>query len=313
MDSISRRYTWVFFLILILIMVTAYLLSVFARPQAKPKLTPGAGAESSYVTVRDTKGNVILQTGLPVSPKDEYINEKNIEYEIVRVNGRNATARIKGNTKTSSKYQPVRPTLLSSAAVPAQAAPINTHVVIYHSHSDESFGYTSGITSKPGNGDIYQVGTALAGSLEKSGISVTHSFNAHEPHDANAYYRSRRTAVQLLKEQPDAAFDIHRDSAPTQAYFTTVNGINAARVMIVVGASNPNETTNLDFARRVKDKGDSLYPGMMRGIFIGHGDYNQDLYPTALLFEIGTESMSVDLAENGAACLGDVITHVLAK
>lgn len=313
MDSISRKYTWVFFLILISIMVIAYLWGIWAGPQSKPKLSPAPGTESSYITVRDEKGNVILQTGLPVSPKDEYINEKNIQYIITSVNGRNALARVKESDQPSAGQQSEQVMSGLSSDIPVQAPAVNTHVVIYHSHSDESYGYSTGVTSRPGDGDIYNVGSALTLSLQKSGISVTHSFAAHDPHDINAYSRSRRTAIQLLKERPDAIFDIHRDSAPAQAYFTSVNGINAARVMIVVGRSNPNENTNLDFARRVKYMGDVLYPGMMRGIFIGHGDYNQDLYPTALIFEIGTETMSRDLAENGATCLGDVITHVLAR
>lgn len=313
MDSISRRYTWVFFLILISIMVLAYLLSIMTGPQSKPRLSPAPGNESDYVTVRDTRGNIILQTGLPISPKDEYINEQNIHYVVTSVNGRNGVAKVKEGDKPADRRQSEQTISGLPSAIPVQAPAINTHVVIYHSHSDESYGYSTGITSKPADGDIYAVGSALTLSLEKSGISVTHSFANHGPHDINAYNRSRRTALQLLKEQPDAAFDIHRDSAPTQAYFTTVNGINAARVMIVVGRSNPSENTNLEFARRIKYMSDVLYPGMMRGIFIGHGDYNQDLYPTALIFEIGTETMSVDLAENGASCLGDVITHVLAK
>ncbi|MGE5391550.1 MAG: stage II sporulation protein P [Deltaproteobacteria bacterium] len=312
MDSTTRRYTWVFFLVLISVMVAAYLLNIFATPQTKPRLSPAPTNESSYVTIRDTSGRVILETGLPVAAKDEYINEKNINYVIISVKGRNAVARIKEPGHPVSPSQSER-SIGASSAVPAQAAPFNTHVVIYHSHSDESFGYGTGITSKPGDGQIYQVGSALTQSLEKSGVSVTHSFNTHGPHDINAYYRSRRTALQLLKERPDAIFDIHRDSAPAEAYFDTVNGINTARVMIVVGRSNPSEQTNLDFAQRVKDMGDALYPGMMRGIFIGQGDYNQDLYPTALIFEIGTDTMSVDLAENAATCLGDVITHTIAR
>jgi len=312
MDSTTRRYTWVFFLVLISIMVVAYLLSVFAVPQNKPRMAPAPSDESAYVTVRDTSGKVILQTGLSVSPKDEYIDEQNINYVITSVNGRNAVARIKDSSQPAAKPQS-RLGIGVPTVIPAQAPAANSHVVIYHSHSDESYGYATGVTSKPGDGDIYRVGSALTLSLEKSGISVTHSFNNHGPHDINAYHRSRRTAQQLLKEQPDAIFDIHRDSAPTQAYFTTVNGINAARVMIVVGRTNPTEGVNLDFAHRVKDMGDALYPGMMRGIFIGHGNYNQDLYPTALIFEIGTDTMSVDLAENAANCLGDVITHVIAR
>jgi len=313
MDNVTRRYTWVFFLILISIMVVAYLLSVFAVPQNKPRMLPAANDESAYVTVRDTSGRVILETGLPVSPQDEYIDEHNTNYIVESVNGRNAVARIKATEKPSKNPQSEQVISQLPAALPAQSPATNTHVVIYHSHSDESYGYNTGITSKPGDGDIYRVGSALTRSLEKSGISVTQSFNNHGPHDINAYHRSRRTAVNLLKERPDAIFDIHRDSVPSQAYFTTVNSVNAARVMIVVGRSNPKQKTNLAFARQIKAMGEATYPGMMRGIFIGQGDYNQDLYPTALIFEIGTDSMSVDLAENGATCLGDVITQVIAR
>lgn len=313
MDSISRKYTWIFFLILIGIMVIAYLWGVMVSPQSKPKLSPAPATESSYITVRDAEGKVILQTGFPISPKDEYINEQNIHYVITSVKGRNAVARVKESDQPSPDQQSGQVMSSLSSALPVQAPATDTHVVIYHSHSDESYGYATGVTSKPGQGDIYDVGSALTLSLQKSGISVTHSFATHGPHDINAYNRSRRTALQLLKERPDAIFDIHRDSAPAQAYFTTVNGINAARVMIVVGRSNPNEKTNLEFARRIKYMSDVLYPGMMRGIFMGKGDYNQDLYPTALIFEIGTENMSQDLAENGATCMGDVITQVLAR
>ena len=312
MDSITRKYTWVFFLILTLIMVAAYLMSIFAEPQTKPRLRPAPSDELSYVTVRDSSGKVILETGLPVAVDDEYIDDHNINYVITSVNGNNALACIKKTDSPTTRSSNKQDRAVSST-VPVLAQPIDTHVVIYHSHSDESYGYKTGITSKLGDGDIYDVGGSLSESLVKSGVSVTQSLNTHGPHDINAYYRSRRTAVQLLKERPDAVFDIHRDSAPVPAYFTSVNGINAARVMIVVGRSNPKQKTNLEFARQIKDMGDKLYPGMMRGIYIGRGDYNQDLYPTALIFEIGTDRMSVDLAKKAATCLGDIITHTIAR
>ena len=106
---------------------------------------------------------------------------------------------------------------------------------------------------------------------------------------------------------------MHRDSAPAQAYITTVNGVETARVMMVVGRSNPNMKTNLNYAKTIKAQADNLYPGLVRGIFMGKGDYNQDLYPTAMLFEVGTEKIPLSLAENAARCLGDVITQVMAK
>lgn len=83
--------------------------------------------------------------------------------------------------------------------------------------------------------------------------------------------------------------------------------------MIVVGRQNPNMGSNLDFARYVKKQADELYPGLMRGIFIGRGSYNQDLYPNALLFEIGTDQLSRESAERGARNLGDVVAQVLRE
>jgi stage II sporulation protein P len=318
METISRRYVWLFFAVLIVVMVGAYILNTINTPLLK-KPIPGANEQvSSYNVVKDTLGVTILQTGLPVHVDDQYIDEHNVQYIIIKVDGQNAVADIVTSTTenadaTADKSADITAALpFFNPSIPAQTAP-GRHVVIYHTHTDESYIPTSGKASQPSAGDIYSVGTILADSLQRSGVSVSHSIAPHDPHDINAYNRSRRTVAQLLKEQPDAAFDIHRDSAPAQAYITTINGVETSRVMMVVGRSNPNMKTNLNYAKTIKAQADSLYPGLIRGIFMGKGDYNQDLYPTAMLFEVGTENIPLSLAENAARFLGDVITNVLAK
>jgi len=318
METISRRYVWLFFAVLIVVMVGAYILNTINTPLLK-KPIPGANEQvSSYNVVKDTLGVTILQTGLPVHVDDQYIDEHNVQYIIIKVDGQNAVADIVTSTTenadaTADKSADITAALpFFNPSIPAQTAP-GRHVVIYHTHTDESYIPTSGKASQPSAGDIYSVGTILADSLQRSGVSVSHSIAPHDPHDINAYNRSRRTVAQLLKEQPDAAFDIHRDSAPAQAYITTINGVDTSRVMMVVGRSNPNMKTNLNYAKTIKAQADSLYPGLIRGIFMGKGDYNQDLYPTAMLFEVGTENIPLSLAENAARFLGDVITNVLAK
>ena len=50
----------------------------------------------------------------------------------------------------------------------------------------------------------------------------------------------------------------------------------------------------------------------MRGIFSAKVT-NQDLYPTAILVEVGTDSMSLSMAEKGAYCLGDALIKVLQE
>lgn len=302
----------VFFLILLAVMVGAFLMNTVSRPQAKPGIGDSHGPDSSYFTVRDEAGTVILQTGVAVHERDEYISDTDIHYVVSRVEGDNAIATIKPTTHSKGELNafPVR-SPLSAVTLPKPTIPSARDVVIYHTHTDESYTPTAGKPSVAWNGGVLQVGRAMSESLRRSGYSVHHSYNRHEPHDIHAYSRSRRTAAQLLKRRPAAIFDIHRDATPPSSYLTTVNGISTARVMIVVGRSNPNFQTNLQFARKVKGVADQLYPGLMRGIFIGRGDYNQDLYPTALLFEVGTDTISQDLAEKAAHCLSDVVIRTL--
>jgi stage II sporulation protein P len=311
METTVKRYIWLFFAVLIAVMVGAYLMQIITAPQAKP--LGDNDAASSYYTVWDEQGRVVLETGIPIQINDEYISAQNIHYCITSVEQTQAWAAIQPPLipEQARNLDYTAAQLAPGPSIPVQTPPQNIHVVIYHTHSDESYVPTSGVSSKPGDGDVYNVGAALADTFSLNGISVTHSFNEHGPHDINAYHRSRRTATQLLKEGPDAAFDIHRDSAPAQAYQTTINGIPTSRVMIVMGRSNPNFQTNLDYALRVKAAVDSLYPGLLRGIFIGQGDYNQDLYPTALLLEVGTDGVSLLAAERAVRAMGDALIAVL--
>lgn len=326
MDTVVKRYIWIFFGIIITAMAGAYLINIISTPESKPLLpNDNTSAEASYVTVRDSEGNVILETGIPVYEEDEYINENNIHYIIISIEGRNAVARVKDdetnsiqnidreNANVRNRSQTGSGAIAFNKNLPVQATDQARHVVIYHTHTDESYTPTSGQASEAGKGDVLQVGNTLTEALKRAGISVSHSLNKHDPHDINAYHRSRRTVTQLLKERPDAAFDIHRDSAPNSAYYTSINGVDTSRVMIVVGRSNPNMQTNLAYAKTIKAAADELHPGLMRGIFMGKGDYNQDLYPTALIFEVGTESISQDLAEKGIRCLADAIIATMGR
>lgn len=315
MDAINRRYVWIFFTVLIVLMAAAYIINAMLPQNPKPyllKTNTGETNNGEYYTVRDEKGTTIFQTGLAVHIDDRYISENNVEYVVIKINGMNAQATIVQNQDaTTSNINNNEASQISfNQTIPAVAAKAS-HVVIYHTHSDESYIPSDGKASQPGKGGVFAVGDALTETLKNAGISVTHSKESHGPHDINAYHRSRRTATQLLKEQPDAIYDVHRDSAPAKAYYTTINGTNSSRIMMVVGMSNPNMKTNLAYAKRIKSRADKLYPGLVRGIFMGRGDYNQELYPTAILFEIGTDQISKDLAENAARCLGDVLIREL--
>lgn len=306
MDRKKKYYITGFFAILFVILTAAYLLNL---NQNKNLSVPKFASSTDYYTIRDTEGNIVLQTGIKIYKNDEYINEQNIHYVVTSVKGKEAVAVVKNQISADTRDIPAASLFLPDKLLKPDFSDIS--VAIYHTHSDESYIPTSGTSSKRADGDIFKVGKALKERLEKPGIKVYHSLNAHDPHDINAYHRSRRTAIDLVKKGPDALLDIHRDSAPLSAYQANIKDTQVARVMIVIGRSNPNMQVNLDYARRVKAAADKIYPGFLRGIFIGKGDYNQDLYPTALLFEVGTEQNSLKEAEESMKFLGDILIHIL--
>ncbi len=274
-------------------------------------LTAGWRAEAQelpagYITVVDQAGGIIFQTGLEVHPGDEYIDEDNRLYEIISVEDKLARARYARNETVSMD--------LPEEVVPAQA-PVNGQpvlIAIYHTHSDEAYTPTDGKPTVRGNGSIMKVGAALSQQLNTLGYQTIHNTTLHEPHDANAYYRSRRTAVQLLRKKPTALFDIHRDSAPLSAYKTTVNGQDAAKILLVVGRQNQNRMTTLNYVKKIKAAVDSKYKGLIRGVFIAHGNYNQDLMPRAVLLEIGTQYNTLEAAQRSAALFADAVPLFLA-
>jgi hypothetical protein len=58
----------------------------------------------------------------------------------------------------------------------------------------------------------------------------------------------------------------------------------------------------------LKNNADEIHPGLVRGIFMAHGNYNQDMTPLNLLLEVGAHQNSREAAEDGIALFADVVT-----
>lgn len=264
--------------------------------------------KAGYYTVFDKNSNKMLfRISWDISVNDQYLSGDNKLYKIIRVD--------KKNEKAYAKYiETVKlPDIDIDKVSQAMAQRTGERkIAIYSTHSDESYVPTDGTASINGHGGIYHVDASLQKALEAKGVKVMVDRNLYLPHDAMAYRRSRTGAVKLLKDQrPDLLLDIHRDAVPYQEYIRKIAGKSATGVRIVLGRTNPNLKANKELAYKIKAVADKIYPNIIKDIFFGNGDYNQDLTPNALLLEFGTHTHTRQRAEESAALMSNVITKAL--
>lgn len=267
--------------------------------------------DGGYFTIVDEEGRVISKTSRMVYPEDEIITEDDKLYRVERVSGDTAYARYIRDAEMpvvdADGTMPV-----TGETVPVQQNNARNLIAIYQTHNDESYVPTDGTETIQGKGGVVDVGKAFADQLQRMGIDVAWSDAGHLPHDQNAYKRSRRTAFKLLKKQPTAIFDVHRDGVPDPDYYRAqVGGQKVTRLRLVVGRQNQNMQSNLDFAKRIKAQINKKYPGLIREIFLAKGNYNQDLAPRSLLIEVGTHTNDKHKAINGVQLFADVLPEVL--
>lgn len=260
--------------------------------------------EEDVILVYDQEDNYIFGTALEVSAGDKYIDEDNIEYEIIEVEGNKAICEKKGKVDLLADIDANITLQIPLAAEDSKV------VALYFTHNDES--YLPGPVNIDGVGEIHEVGDALKKALENKGITVVKSENLHLPHDGAAYERSRGTVAELVQKAPDVIFDIHRDAIPRkEEYQKEVNGELISQIRLVVGRQNPNQKVNDQFARRLKAIADEMYPGLIKGIFYGKGVYNQHVAPHSLLLEFGTHVTTKEQAIASAHLFAEPVSKLL--
>ncbi|MEW6183661.1 MAG: stage II sporulation protein P [Bacillota bacterium] len=267
------------------------------------ELKPG-----NFYTVVDEGKQIIDYTARSVTPGDEIITAEGKRYRVEGLTGKIARSRLLGIDRDILAWDEY----FNRTAVPAGVFGEGRDIGIYHTHSDESYVPTDGTPFIPYRGGIMKVGTRLADELRGAGTRTVHDRTPHDPHDASAYIRSRKTAVRLLRSNPIALMDVHRDGIPDPDFYRQqVSGMSIGQVRLVVGRHNPKSSANLDFAKRLMTYANRVHPGTVKGIFLAAGTFNQDLLSTALLLECGTHTLTRQEAERGVGLLADAVPVVL--
>lgn len=278
----------------------------------KGKRARAESETAKYFTVYDYSSpeTVVFVKGDGVNVDDEYLSQDNKLYRIVEVDNKTKTA--KAEFVCDEKLPEYDVKLKEKSNVAVAESKFKKKVGVYHTHNDESYYDPDGVDSVYGKGGIHDVGKEFVKQLEKLGFNVDYREDLHLPHNSGAYTRSQVTASAILNQGGiDALFDVHRDSVPKSEYATTVNGEEMSKVRMVVGSANQNYYENKEFAYSIKAYADKVYPGLIKDIYMGKGNYNQQLLSRGMLFEFGCENIEKSLAKKSAKPLASTLDMVL--
>ena len=182
-------------------------------------------------------------------------------------------------------------------------------VLVMHTHATEDYRLSAGLWFSPRDGarstdrsiNMCAVGRVVADTLNAAGINTLHDETLNDyPSYTGSYANSRAVVQQYLAQYPSikVVLDVHRDAIESEsgsryAPVCTVEGRQAAQVMIICGCDNgttvqlPNWRQNLRFAAAWERSMEGMYPGFTRPVLFSYRFYNQDLTTGSLLIEIG--------------------------
>lgn len=194
-------------------------------------------------------------------------------------------------------------------------------ILIMHTHGTESYtqdGTDVYIPSDNNNRtldegyNMIRIGEEIAQVFTEMGLGVVHDKSLYDyPKYNGAYARSAEGVKQYLEQYPSIriVLDVHRDAlvgedGTVYKAVTTIDGVKAAQVMLVLGSSeggeHPNWRQNLTLAAKLQASMNSLYPTLARPITMRSSVYNQNLTTGSLLVEIGCHGNTLQEALGGA-------------
>lgn len=203
-------------------------------------------------------------------------------------------------------------------------------VFVYHTHSRESWISDKGENENDKSPfhesyNITLVGKHFSDQLERIGIPVHYNKTDHdqilvekELTRADAYAISANTVANALQNNPniDYIFDFHRDAVDRKYTTTTINGLEYAKIMFVIGQQNQNWRENYAFAEKIQKILDERYPGLCRTIATypasksNNGKYNQAFSNHALTVEIGGVNNTLEESLRTVNLLADAFAEV---
>lgn len=204
-----------------------------------------------------------------------------------------------------------------------------TDIMIFHTHTCESYTPTENFQYVASgnfrttdlNYSVARVGDSLSEQLISYGYNVIHDKTYHDyPAYSGSYGRSMATVENLLLTNPgtDIIIDLHRDAIGDTTYAPSVKIGDevVSQLMFVIGTNgggleHPNWQQNLQFAVKVQQKANELYPGLFRPILMSNSRYNQHLGKAACIIEVGATGNTLEQSMASMKYLAKILDEVL--
>ncbi len=204
----------------------------------------------------------------------------------------------------------------------------NKNVIIFHTHTCESYTQTSNnkyvssgnYRTTDLNHSVARVGDVLQAYLSNYGFNVTHDKSYHDyPAYNGSYGRSLKTVENIISKsnKTDIVIDLHRDAMSDENYAPKVKigDEYVSQIMFVIGTDgsglkHDNWKKNLEFAIKVQQKADEMYPGLFKPIIVRNARYNQHLAGAATIIEFGATGNTLEECEGAAKYLAKVLAEL---
>lgn len=198
-------------------------------------------------------------------------------------------------------------------------------VYIFNTHQSEGYNSTFLDTFNINN-TVYIASHILGEYLNDLGISslveensIVDILSTNGWKYGYSYKASRILLEQAYKNNPSLMFfiDLHRDSASYDKTMVSIDGINYARVLFVVGLEHDNYQENLDLANKLNERLKNINPKLSRGVLEKKGKgvngiYNQDFNKFTILMEIGGQYNYIEEVNNTLKIVAKVIFEYLS-
>ncbi len=288
---------------------------------------------SNYDEEENSKANIVNENE-SLNQSTENVNSENLG-EIKEVNTGVQTEVIKSTYKETYNYSVngvkiKNETNFNLDELQLSTDNVNTdnkNVIIFHTHTCESYTQTENCRyEESGNYrttnleySVSKVGDELGKYLTNYGFNVIHNKTYHDyPAYNGSYGRSLKTVSDILsKNKANIIIDLHRDAMNDETYAPKVKigDEYVSQIMFVIGTDgsglkHDNWKQNLEFAIKVQQKGNELYPGLFKPIILRNARYNQNLSSEAVIVEFGATGNTLEEATGASKYLAKVLSEI---